>query len=166
MGKEANPRTSRFPVYLGVPLRMRYRQWGGNSQSCAFVARPVYLSQKLGEWIPVMLLPAGGQVLRLTLGERGVVEDEFGRSALVEELKTGNRVHAPRPAQNAPGLNDELIGRELDLTANDVAAKQRECATRMRTQHRGLVHFGHGIGLHHAAQLDHLVELCFHRQRL
>src|ERR1700719_2733980 len=27
MGKEANPRTSRFPVYLGVPLRMRYHRW-------------------------------------------------------------------------------------------------------------------------------------------
>src|ERR1700692_816187 len=138
MGKEADPRTSRFPVYLGAPLRMRYHRWGGNPQSCAFVARRVCLSQKLGEWIPVMLLPAGGQVLRLTLGERGVVEDEFGRSALIEELKTGNRVHASRPAQNPPRLNDEFIGCELDLTANDVATKQRECATGMRTQHRGL----------------------------
>lgn len=64
----------------------------------------------------------------------------WGGNSHLLDLKTGNRIHASRPAQNAPGLNHEFIGHELDLTANDVAAKQRESATGMRTQHRGLLH--------------------------
>jgi len=83
--------------------------------------------EELFQRVPVVAVPARIQVIVLAGGEAGVVKDHGGPGRFWPELKVDDGVGAGVPVCGAPGLNDALVGDELNSSTNDEAAKLREC---------------------------------------
>src|SRR6516162_8534180 len=81
------------------------------------------ITQKFFERLPIIGLPAGGEMLRVSRGKAGMVENDSGSGALRGKLKTGNGIEPGTPAHGAPSLDDALARDELDLAPDDVAAE-------------------------------------------
>src|SRR5579862_5287140 len=103
--------------------------------------------------VPIMFLPAGGKVLRLSLGESGVVEDEFGSGSLFSELELRNRVFAWIPDHDTPSLDNPPVGHEFNMPAHNMTGEQGEGAAHVRADLRRFILHGE------AAEFDDLVEL-------
>src|SRR5262249_6116366 len=100
-----------------------------NEQSTASRGR---LGQMLPQRFPIVRVPAAFEVLALTLREARVVEDEPRPGALRLELELRDRVDARLPVADAPGLDDPLIGDQLDVAPLDHPAETGEGATDLR----------------------------------
>ena len=77
-----------------------------------------------------MRLPALGEMLLLLRRESGVVQDEPSPSAFGLELEPGNRIDAFGPVDDAPSLDDSLLGDQLDVASYDMAAEAGEGTAR------------------------------------
>ena len=72
-------------------------------------------------------------MLGLAFWKPRMVEHEFGRSALIAEFKMCDGVQAEGPTQCPPSLDNPFFGNELDLTPDDMPAKQSESTPHQRT---------------------------------
>src|SRR5207253_11309929 len=59
------------------------------------------------------------KVLRFALRETGVVEDELGSGALLDECETRDGVNSRFPVCHAPSLNNPLIWHKFDVPRSE-----------------------------------------------
>lgn len=90
------------------------------------------LGEVLFERVPVVFVPAGGEVGIFAGGESGVVEVERGSGGVGMKFEFDNGKDAGVPVGGTPGLDDALAGDELDVAADDESAKKTERAAFMR----------------------------------
>lgn len=118
----------------------------------------IHLRQEFRDWLPIIAVPALGEVVGFAIRETGVIENKLGGGALVGELEFRDGEDAGIPAAGAPGLDDAFAGDEFDLAADDVAAENGKSAAGFATNLGGRGRLNHSR-LHGGAELDHFVEL-------
>src|ERR1700675_585716 len=124
------------------------------------------LSQQFLERFPIMGFPARRQVLRRALREAGMVEDDLGPGALLDELKPGNREDTRIPTARAPRLHDAHVPHEFDVPPGDIPAEAHERASLLAAHLRGLDGSRRQhAGLQDATELNDLLELLRFRKR-
>ena len=84
------------------------------------------LDEELLERVPVVVVRAPVEGVVVAGGKAGVVEDEGRLDAAGFEFEADDGVDTGIPMCGAPGLDDSLIGDELDGAADDEAAELRE----------------------------------------
>src|ERR1700719_2417715 len=87
------------------------------------------LSQEFRERLPVMCLPSRRESFRGALGKAGMVKDDLGSRALLDELELRDRVSTWIPVAHSPGLDDSRVRHKLDVPSQDDAAEERERAS-------------------------------------
>src|ERR1700726_4394930 len=88
------------------------------------------LSQEFRERLPVVCFPSRRESFRVALGKAGMVKDDFGPGALLQELESRNRVNTRSPVSHSPGLDDARVRHKFDVSPEDNAAEKCE-----RTSH-------------------------------
>jgi hypothetical protein len=94
------------------------------------------LSQEFRERLPVMCLPSRRESFRGALGKAGMVKDDLGFSALLDELEFRDRVSTWIPVAHSPGLDDARVRHKFDVSPHDNAAEKRERAAHIGTDYR------------------------------
>ena len=80
-----------------------------------------------------MCLPSRRESFRVALGKAGMVKDDLGSSALLDELEFRNRVSTRSPVGHSPGLDDARVRHKFDVSSQDNAAEKRERAAHIGT---------------------------------
>jgi len=62
-----------------------------------------------------MRLPSRREVFSVALGKAGMVKNDFGPSALLDELESRNRVNTRSSVSISPGLDDSRVRHKLDV---------------------------------------------------
>jgi hypothetical protein len=122
-----------------------------DQQPFDFVARNVRLFKILLESRPIMVLPPLGEMVTQLFRKTGVIEDQMSARPLGLELELRTRINAFGPINDAPRLNDSLIGNQFHVPADDVTVEQRERAA----------NFAIDLGLHRRERTELLgVQQC------
>src|SRR4051794_33284423 len=96
------------------------------------IASPCDSAQMLPQRLPIVRVPAAFEVLALALRKARMVEDQPRPGALRLELELRDRIDARLPVADAPGLDDPLIGHQLDVAPLDHPAEAGEGAADLR----------------------------------
>jgi tetratricopeptide (TPR) repeat protein len=123
-----------------------------------------YSGQEFRERSPIIALPSFGQVFRLSFRKTGMVEDNLGSRALLDEFKSRNRIDTRIPIDDAPGLNDSFVRCELDVPPDDMSCENCESASHLSADLRRRSAKRH-TRLHRGTEVHDLVELGGLRER-
>lgn len=86
----------------------------------------MHLTEVFLEQRPVVGFPTLCKMIAQFLRETLVVENQMSARPVRSQLKPRNRIDAFGPIDDAPCLNDSLIGNEFEVPADDVAVEQRK----------------------------------------
>src|SRR5215470_10410454 len=100
-------------------------------------------------------------MVRRARRKAGVVKNEFGVRALLDQLEFDKGVDARFPTDFPPRLNEPVVRCELDVPSDNVPAEQREGAADFPTNRSRLLPIGHAS----LTELDDPIELFRVRQR-
>ena len=99
-------------------------------------------SQEFLQSFPIMSFPACCETFAIAGWEAGVIEDDFRSGALLEQFEMGDGVDSGVPFHGAPGLNDSLVGDQLDLASGNVGSKDAERSAGFAADHCVKRHIG------------------------
>ena len=85
-----------------------------------------------------MRFPSDRQVIGVSGGKAGVIENDPGRRALLIQLEARHGEDSGTPTDLSPSLDDTSAGQELELASDDVAPKKAEGSAGLPTDLRGL----------------------------
>src|ERR1700722_3554491 len=86
----------------------------------------VYLGNEFFQRIPIAWGPSCIKTVKFLFMNAGVIQNEQGSLAMRLEFEADNRIYALIPPLRAPGLNNALIGDQLDVSGNDQATEDLE----------------------------------------
>ncbi len=75
--------------------------------------------EELLEWLPIVTLPAGIQMVVLAGGKARMVEDQCGFGSARVEFEMDDGIDARLPMCGTPGLHDPLIWDQLYIAADN-----------------------------------------------
>src|SRR2546426_5506448 len=107
---------------------MRSSRGRGGSRGVSDPASGASPSEEFAKRLPVLLPPARVQMHDLGLGSPVMVEDELRLPSLGAKLEPHDRINPFGPVEDAPRLDDSLVGEELDIASRDEGAEADELA--------------------------------------